>query len=243
MPSPFPGFDPFLEAQGYWKEFHTEVPQLDAVRPRRAQSRTPTRFGSRSDSRWSTRTTVPIARFSPTSRSSGLRDRRDRDRRPRPRRPWSRSSWPSQASSGGGDRETDRDPPLPEPRAGDGHRAALAEQQATPGDRLYYEKRLELIHQQVHLVELDLLIGGQRLPMEDELPEGHYYAFVSRAERRFLSDTYAWTIRDPLPSIPIPLKAPDPDILARPGGDLRDGLRASPVRAVDRLRRAAATCP
>ncbi len=22
MRSPFPGFDPFLEAQGYWREFH-----------------------------------------------------------------------------------------------------------------------------------------------------------------------------------------------------------------------------
>ena len=81
-----------------------------------------------------------------------------------------------------------------------------------PGSVLYDEKRLELIHQEVHLVELDLLIGGQRLPMKGELPEGHYYAFVSRAERRFLSHTYAWTIRDPLPTIPIPLKAPDPDI-------------------------------
>ena len=48
--------------------------------------------------------------------------------------------------------------------------------------------------------------------MEDELPKGHYYAFVSRAERRPCRDTYAWTIRDPLPTIPIPLKAPDPDI-------------------------------
>jgi Protein of unknown function (DUF4058) len=82
-----------------------------------------------------------------------------------------------------------------------------------PGDRLYYKKRLELIHQQVHLVELDFLIDGARLPMEDELPEGHYYAFVSRAERRFLSDTYVWTIRDPLPAIPIPLRAPDGDVL------------------------------
>jgi hypothetical protein len=24
MPSPFPGMDPFLEDQGYWKELHTK---------------------------------------------------------------------------------------------------------------------------------------------------------------------------------------------------------------------------
>jgi len=82
-----------------------------------------------------------------------------------------------------------------------------------PGELLYTQKRLELIHQPVHLVELDLLIGGKRLAMEDELPKGHYFAFVSRAERRFLSDIYPWSIRDPLPTIPIPLRAPDPDIL------------------------------
>jgi len=81
-----------------------------------------------------------------------------------------------------------------------------------PGDRLYSRKRLELIHQAVHLVELDFLIGGKRLAMEDELPTGHYYALVSRAERRPLSDGYAWSIRDPLPTIPIPLLAPDPDV-------------------------------
>ena len=81
-----------------------------------------------------------------------------------------------------------------------------------PGEPLYSQKRLELIHQPVHLVELDLLIRGKRLEMEDELPKGHYYAFVSRAERRFLSDTYTWSIRNPLPTIPIPLLAPDPDI-------------------------------
>jgi hypothetical protein len=48
--------------------------------------------------------------------------------------------------------------------------------------------------------------------MEDDLPDGHYFALISRAERRFLSEIYAWTIRDPLPSIPIPLKEPDADI-------------------------------
>jgi hypothetical protein len=81
-----------------------------------------------------------------------------------------------------------------------------------PGDRLYSRKRLELIHQAVHLVELDLLIGGKRLAMEDELPTGQYYALVSRAEQRPRSDVYAWSIRDPLPTIPIPLLAPDPDV-------------------------------
>ncbi len=36
---------------------------------------------------------------------------------------------------------------------------------------------------------------------------------MARAERRPDREVYAWTIRDPLPSIPIPLLAPDPDVV------------------------------
>jgi hypothetical protein len=81
-----------------------------------------------------------------------------------------------------------------------------------PGERLYLEKHFELIHQSVHLVELDFLIGGKRLPIDADLPPGQYFAFVSRAEWRPMSDVYAWSIRDRLPTIPIPLLAPDPDV-------------------------------
>jgi hypothetical protein len=44
------------------------------------------------------------------------------------------------------------------------------------------------------------------------IPHGDYFAFVARAECRPDCDVYAWSIRQPLPSIPIPLKAPDPDL-------------------------------
>ena len=77
----------------------------------------------------------------------------------------------------------------------------------------YLQKRVSLIARSIHLVELDLLLGGRRLPMARPLPPGDYYAFVSRTERRPLADVYSWSIRDPLPTIPIPLVLPDPDIL------------------------------
>ncbi len=44
------------------------------------------------------------------------------------------------------------------------------------------------------------------------LPTGDYFAFVSRAERPPDSDVYAWTIRDRLPSIRIPLFGATPDV-------------------------------
>jgi hypothetical protein len=76
----------------------------------------------------------------------------------------------------------------------------------------YLDKRDRLIDQPVNLVELDLLSGGRRLPMRKPMPVGDYFALVARAERRPDCDVYAWSIRQPLPTVPIPLKAPDPDV-------------------------------
>ena len=80
------------------------------------------------------------------------------------------------------------------------------------GRQDYLVKRFELTRQQVHFVELDLLLRGQRLPMEQPLPTGDFYAFLRRAENRKQSQVYAWTIRQALPTVPIPLLVPDPDI-------------------------------
>jgi hypothetical protein len=75
----------------------------------------------------------------------------------------------------------------------------------------YLYKRISLIARSIHLVELDLLIGGHRPPMGRPL-RGDYHALVSRTEQRPLSDDYSWSIRRPLPTIPIPLLAPDQDV-------------------------------
>jgi hypothetical protein len=82
-----------------------------------------------------------------------------------------------------------------------------------PGRTYYQAKRDVLLSQYIHIVEIDLLIRGDRLPMKKPLPAGDYLAFVSRAERRFFGDVYAWNIRQSLPVIPIPLLAPDPDYM------------------------------
>jgi Protein of unknown function (DUF4058) len=75
----------------------------------------------------------------------------------------------------------------------------------------YLYKRVSLIARSIHLVELDLLIGGRRPPMGRPL-RGDYHALVSRTDQRPLSEVYSWSIRRPLPTIPIPLLAPDPDV-------------------------------
>jgi hypothetical protein len=74
----------------------------------------------------------------------------------------------------------------------------------------YLAKRRQLWHSPVHLVEIDLLRGFPRLPL-DEPPDCDYYAMVSRTEQR--PEVELWSLRlwDRLPEIPVPLRQPDPD--------------------------------
>jgi hypothetical protein len=81
-----------------------------------------------------------------------------------------------------------------------------------PGRTEYLAKRMALLYQKVHLVELDLLLGGRPLPMEQPLPTADYYYFLSRSEQRPDCQVYRWTLRERLPTLPVPLRAPDPDV-------------------------------
>lgn len=81
------------------------------------------------------------------------------------------------------------------------------------GREEYLIKRDAILSRDVHLVELDLLVNGQRLPTAEPLPQDDYYAFVARHECRPLCDVYHWSVRQPLPAVPIPLKSPDPDLI------------------------------
>ena len=76
----------------------------------------------------------------------------------------------------------------------------------------YKAKRTTILGQNVHLVELDLLIGGDRPTLRYPVPDDDYFVFLSRANRRPDCDVFHWSVRQPLPTIPIPLKTPDADI-------------------------------
>ena len=76
----------------------------------------------------------------------------------------------------------------------------------------YVQRRNEWRRQPVNLVEIDLLLGGQRPPMAAPLPPADYFAFISRSSRRPYCDVFAWSIRHDLPVIPIPLSGSDPDV-------------------------------
>jgi hypothetical protein len=81
------------------------------------------------------------------------------------------------------------------------------------GRREYLAKREAVLASFTSLVELDLLLEGERLPTVQRLPPADYYAFVCRGYRRPRVEVYRWTLKKPLPSVPIPLKRPDPDVV------------------------------
>jgi hypothetical protein len=82
---------------------------------------------------------------------------------------------------------------------------------SSDGRREYLRKREEVLSSETHLVELDLLRGGRRLPTVDPLPHGDFYVFICRAQRRYSAEV-AWGLRQSFPHIPIPLAGDDPDV-------------------------------
>jgi hypothetical protein len=83
----------------------------------------------------------------------------------------------------------------------------------TLGREVYTAKRDGVLECKTHLVELDLLRGGERMPTVEPLPPADYFALVSRSSRRPKADVYPWSLRQALPSIPIPLEPEDPDVV------------------------------
>lgn len=81
----------------------------------------------------------------------------------------------------------------------------------------YRLKRDQLVHSRVHLVEIDLLRAGQRPGTEVNTPplDAEYILLVNRAQQgdERISEIWPIALNEPLGYLPIPLLAPDPDIL------------------------------
>jgi hypothetical protein len=77
---------------------------------------------------------------------------------------------------------------------------------------LYLRKRQSLLLGTANLVEIDLLRGGQRLPMMGDWPASPYTLLVCRKYRAPYCKVWPAHYREPLPPLPIPLSYPDADI-------------------------------
>lgn len=78
----------------------------------------------------------------------------------------------------------------------------------------YHQKRHKILLSDVHLIEIDLLRGGQRPGWEVNEPplDTDYVLLVNRAGERRVSEIWPVGLNEALPTLPIPLLPPDPDV-------------------------------
>ena len=79
-----------------------------------------------------------------------------------------------------------------------------------PDREQYLAKRRQILNSPAHLVEIDLLRGGEAMPSEGR-PSCTYSVMVSRAGDRPEAGFWSIGLRDRLPVIPIPLRPPHAD--------------------------------
>ncbi|OQY55159.1 MAG: hypothetical protein DRR08_11840 [Candidatus Parabeggiatoa sp. nov. 2] len=99
---------------------------------------------------------------------------------------------------------------------------------AGDGRKKYLKKRNAFFDSDVHLMEIDLLRLGPRMPFwEEVVPDSDYLAMVSRADERPVCEVWPLKLRQPLPVLPVPLRRPDADVPL----DIGQALRTAYERA------------
>jgi hypothetical protein len=83
---------------------------------------------------------------------------------------------------------------------------------AGDGRKSYENKRALILGSLTHLVEIDLLRAGVKMPMEYVQSRSDYNILISRSQQRPQADLYSFTIRDSLPTVPIPLTEVEPEL-------------------------------
>jgi len=80
------------------------------------------------------------------------------------------------------------------------------------GVQEYNDKRIAILATDTHLLEIDLLRQGARVELIGKLPPAAYYVLLSRWTRRPKTQVRPIQLRDKLPTVPVPLLPPDPDV-------------------------------
>lgn len=75
----------------------------------------------------------------------------------------------------------------------------------------YNAKRHKVLESQSHLVEIDLLRGGEPLPMSGGVASD-YRILVSRSDRRPEAELYPFDLPEPIPIFPLPLQSDDEEL-------------------------------
>jgi Protein of unknown function (DUF4058) len=221
MPSPFPGMDPYLEEAARWPDVHQRLITYlgDALQPR-LRPRYFARLGERVYLALPHQTMYPDiavvqrpARESATPYSAGEAAPPITVERETPEAPVIVTVHPVEHRE-----------PMVEIVQADGEAVVTVIEALSPankavgeGQRQYRRKQESILESETHLVEIDLLAGGQptlAIPREALalLPAHRYLISVSRAPDRNRFETYPIALAQALPKVNIPLKAPDTDI-------------------------------
>jgi hypothetical protein len=205
MPSPFPGMDPYLEDPAFWSGFHTRF--IVAI-------------GAALTSY------LPDGYYADVEQHVWVEEEDADDRQP--------FGYPDAYVAETGVTAVAAKPSRVTKPTNEVMMAKLAKKKAhkflkvvdQPGNRLvsvievlspsnkkpgedrdsYLFKRDEYLATGTNLVEIDLLLDGERVPVGRPRPQADYYALVSRANRYPRASLWAFTVRDPMPVLPIPLK-------------------------------------
>lgn len=213
MPSPFPGMDPFIESQA-WEDFHTRAITVVAelLQPnlrgrysgwveRRVYVEHPIIDDSDDELRIADVAVVPSRRPSGAAFPAGA----------------VASLAPAIGQLAMPEQHREAYIVI---RKGDTREVVTIIELLSPANKRpggdgameYRDERESILKTHTHLLEIDLLRGGRRPPMLTPLPQGDYFAILSRGRRRPNAEIYAWPLADRLPVIPIPLAGDDPDV-------------------------------
>lgn len=243
MASPFPGMDPYLEQTIFWPEFHSRL--IVAIADALAPSLLPQYYVA-----------VETRTYLDSSNEELLVGIPDAIvlSTPRPSSPTkpdtfgtgvATTAWPQSVML-----------PMPEEvkeryleiRETSNHAVITVVEILSPtnkrqgeGRRIYATKRQTVLGSASHLVEIDLLRANAPMTMHlvnRKTPAADSYRIlVSRSECRPRADLYEFTLREPIPKFPLPLKETEEQVLvdlqsllngiyARSGYDLRVDYQA-----------------
>jgi hypothetical protein len=107
----------------------------------------------------------------------------------------------------------------------------------------YLKKRVDILRSRTNLVEVDLLRGGQPLPIVGELPASDYRFIISRHWQRPQAHLYAFNLRETIPICSVPLQKDESErdlnlqellhnLYEQAGYDLRINYKAEPSPAL-----------
>jgi hypothetical protein len=204
MPSPFPGMNPYLEHPAVWPSFHSRF--IVALADQLTVQADPAFFVDVGVHIYVHEWPLPVG-YADVGVSSGAR-----------------AGGPSPVNSAAATEATTRTAlvnypsveeeriPFLEVRDRASRRIVAVVELLSPSNKnsgadreAYLAKRVSLFIRDVNFVEIDLLRGGPQMPNKN-VPASAYSVLVSRAARRPVSDYWAIGLRDPLPTIPVPLR-------------------------------------